>query len=335
MSSATFGTEFAPVMTTTRFDGVSWTEVQLAPSDSLELHPATHALHYGSSCFEGLKAHRQPDGTVVAFRQARHVARLRSSAKGLCLPQPPTGLIDELLDQLIASAAELTPDPPGSLYLRPTLIGTDTSIGAAARPSNTALLYALACPVGDYLPAGELTIAVETSRPRTTPRFGRIKTGANYAMALATIERARTLHAADQVLFAADGFLQETGASNIVLLDEHELLTPALDDSFLHGVTRDSLLQLAPTLGIRVTERTITVDQLTEWISRPDAEVALVGTAAVLAPVGTVVVDGIRHTVGTASARHVVERLRDTLIAVQTGRTPLVLEGPRSGRVLR
>lgn len=329
MSAATFGTEFAPVMATTGFDGVGWTEVQLTPSDSLELHPATHALHYGSSCFEGLKAHRQPDGSVVAFRQSRHVARLRSSAEGLCLPQPPTELVDDLLDQLIASTAELTPDPPGSLYLRPTLIGTDTSIGAAAHPSRTALLYALACPVGDYLPAGELTIAVETSRPRTTPQFGRIKTGANYAMALATIERARTLHDADQVLFAADGILQETGASNVVLLDEHALLTPALDNSFLHGVTRDSLLQLAPTLGIGVTERPITVEELVDWISRPDAEVALVGTAAVLAPVGTIVVDGRRHNVGTAGFNRVIERLRHTLIAVQTGDQPFVFDEAR------
>ncbi len=79
-------------------------------------------------------------------------------------------------------------------------------------------------------------------------------------------------------------------------------------------------------LGIRVTERLITVEELVDWISRPDAEVALVGTAAVLEPVGTLVVDGRRHTVGTAGINRVVERLRHMLIAVQTGDAPFVFD---------
>ena len=183
------------------------------------LHPGTHALHYGSSCFEGLKAHRQPDRSVRAFRADAHVARLRQSAARLCLPVPPADLAAELVALAVAANAELTPDPPGALYLRPTLLGTDVTIGAAAAPSATAVLYVLACPVGEYLPPRPLTVAVETVTPRTTPQFGVVKTGANYAMALSPIAAARERYGADQVLFAPGGTVQETGASNVLLID--------------------------------------------------------------------------------------------------------------------
>ena len=104
---------------------------------------------------------------------------------------PPAELVAELIDLAVAANADLTPDTPGALYLRPTLLGTDVTIGAAAAPSASAILYVLACPVGEYLPPRPLTVAVETVTPRTTPQFGVVKTGANYAMALSPIAAAR------------------------------------------------------------------------------------------------------------------------------------------------
>jgi branched-chain amino acid aminotransferase len=316
-----FGTEFAPLMAVSRFDGSSWTAPVLCPLESLQLHPGTHALHYGSACFEGLKAHRQPDGSVRAFRARDHVARLRQSAGRLCLPVPDTALAARAIALTLDAAADVTPDAPGALYLRPTLLGADASIGAAAHPSRSAVFYVLACPVGDYLPPRPLTIAVETSTPRTTPQFGVVKAGANYAMALPVVEAARRDHGADQVVFARSGVIEETGASNIVLIDGQTIVTPALTDGFLHGVTRDSLLRLARDVGWSVEERTVTVDELVAHAGRPHGEVALTGTAAVVAPVGTLVVDGRRIPVGDPSAPRATE-LRDRLIAVQTGREP-------------
>ena len=191
-----------------------------------------------------------------AFRADAHVARLRQSAARLCLPVPPAALVAELIDLAVAANAELTPDTPGALYLRPTLLGTDVTIGAAAAPSATAILYVLACPVGEYLPPRPLTVAVETVTPRTTPQFGVVKTGANYAMALSPIAAARERFGADQVLFAPGGTVQETGASNVLLIDGDDVLTPALTDAYLHGVTRDSLLRVAASASAgRVTER--------------------------------------------------------------------------------
>jgi branched-chain amino acid aminotransferase len=315
-----FGSVFAPLMGLTRFDGERWSAPELVGVDTLALHPGTHALHYGSACFEGLKAHRQPSGDVKPFRSDAHASRLEQSARRLCLPVPPAELTMKLIDLTVEAAADDTPAPPGSLYLRPTLLGADVTIGAAAHPSDTAIFYVLACPVGDYLPPRPLTIAVETVTPRTTPQFGVVKAGANYAMALSSVMRARAEVGADQVLFAPAGRLEETGASNVVLIDGERLLTPALTDAFLHGVTRDSLLRVARHLGWRVDECIVTLDDCLEWIARPTAELALTGTAAVVASVGTLVVDGTRHAVGGGGTPG-TDLLRATLRDIQTGRT--------------
>jgi len=134
------------------------------------------------------------------------------------------------------------PPTPGSLYLRPTLIGTAANIGAAGSPTTEALLYVLASPVGDYFADGvsPLRIAVEQKRRRTTEQFGAVKTGANYAMALGVTMEARAAYDVAQVLFAPDGRVQETGASNVMLISSDRVITPPADGSILEGVTRES-----------------------------------------------------------------------------------------------
>jgi branched-chain amino acid aminotransferase len=320
-ASAPFGTVFGEVMSVSRGDDHGWSPAAVEPLSSFTMHPGMHALHYGSSCFEGLKAHRFADGSVVPFRADKHAARLQQSAARLMLPVPPLDLVAELIDLAVHANAAVTPPAPGSLYLRPTLLGTDVTIGAAAYPSHSAVLYVLACPVGDYLPPRPLTIVVETVVPRTTPQFGVVKTGANYAMALGRIDRARREHQADQVLFAPGGVVQETGAANVVLVDGTHLVTPELTDAFLHGVTRDSLLQVARSLGWTVEERTVTVDDCIEWTSRPTGEIGLMGTAAVIAQVGTLVVGDQRLDLAPQPDSRLVE-LRRALGEIQTGARP-------------
>lgn len=316
-----WGSVFSPTMPIARFDGAAWSAAEVVPIESFQIHPGAHALHYGSTCFEGLKAHRQPDGSAKAFRADAHAARLQGSAARLCLPVPPVELIAEMIDLAVTTNAETVPSPPGSLYLRPTLLGTDESVGKATTPSESVVLYVLSCPVGDYLPPRPLVISVETDRPRTTPQFGRVKAGANYAMAMSTLLAARERDGADQVLFAPGGVLQETGATNVALLDGHRLVTPALTDAYLHGITRDSLVRLAAARGWEVDEREITVDETLDMIASPTAELIVMGTAAVLSSVGTLIVDGERHQVGTAGATTSADELRAALIDIQTGRT--------------
>lgn len=203
--------------------------------------------------------------------------------------------------------------------MRPTLLGVDANIGAAATPSSEALLYVIASPVGDYFDSSRaLTVQIETRLPRSTPQFGQVKTGANYAMALGITMRARA-GGADQVLFAPCGDVQETGASNFMLLDDTRLVTKPLDGSFLAGVTRDAVLTLARDLGYHVEERPIAVDELLAWAAEGEA---LTGTAAVMAGVGTFVHEGAHIRVGDGGVGPNTRRLRQALVAVQRGRAP-------------
>ncbi len=322
--TAPFGTLFGSVMSHIRFADGAWGERVLGPVQPFSFHPAAHVLHYGSACFEGLKAHRGLDGVVRIFRAEAHVARMRNSAELLCLPQPDTDVLTAMLHEVTAANNAEVPAAPGSLYLRPTLIGTEENIGAAASPSNSALLFVLASPVGDYFSGGirPLGIAIETDQPRTTPQFGMVKSGANYVMALRPTLEAKARLGIDQVLFCPDGIVQETGASNFMLIDAERVITPALTTSFLHGVTRNSLLQIARDLGYQVEEREVTVDEVIEWAKRPDGEAGLSGTAAVLSPVGRFVHDGESVAVGTGGIGEHTMKLRAALTDLHTGATP-------------
>jgi branched-chain amino acid aminotransferase len=314
-----FGTVLAQTMVTARTRGGVFGPAELAPTAPLEIDPAAHALHYGSICFEGLKAHRGVDGVVRLFRPRRHVERLRRSAGLLHLPVPPAPLVLDALCDLVRANLDAVPEAPGALYLRPVLMGTDANIGAAAAPSDEALLYVLASPVGDYFRGDgtALRLAIETDLPRTTPQFGQVKSGANYAMALGVIRRARAEHDADQVLFAPNGDVQETGAANFLLLDDERVITKGIDGSFLHGVTRDALLTMAGDLGFSVEERDIDVEEVLAFCRHGEA--ALAGTAAVLAGVGTLVHEGREVRVGDGTTATNTRRLRAALLAVQRG----------------
>jgi branched-chain amino acid aminotransferase len=316
MAATSFGSQFAGSMATATAADGAWGPGQVVPTGPLSISPAAHALHYGSSCFEGLKAHRGADGTVRIFRLDAHVARMRRSAELLMLPVPPAELLSSMIVDAVTANLHDVPTAPGALYLRPVLLGMDPNIGAAASPSGSALLYVLASPVGDYFdPSRTLTVAVETELPRTTPQFGQIKTGANYAMALGVTRKAAAEHGADQVLFAPDGDIQETGAANFIMVDGDDLVTRPLDTSFLHGVTRDSLLTLAPQVGLSVQERHISVDELAG--KADTAEAALAGTAAVLASVGTLIIKGERVAVGDGTPGSRCTQLREALLAIQ------------------
>jgi branched-chain amino acid aminotransferase len=312
-----FGTVAAGRMIVAEASAGSFGGYEVRSTSDLVLHPFAHCLHYGSTCFEGLKAHRGVDGVVRIFRVDRHVARMRRTADLVQLPIPPADLLEAMIVAAVEANLDEVPDAPGALYLRPMLLGTDPNIGAAATPSMSALLVVVASPVGDYFAGGvrPLSLLVETEILRTTPQFGEAKAGANYLMALGVTRRARAEHGCDQVLFAPGGEVQETGAANFLLFDEGRVVTRALDSTFLHGVTRDSVLTLARDRGMAVEERSIAVDELLSW----QGEAALAGTAAVLSGVGTLVHRGEHRTVGDGSVGPVTLALREGLAAIQRG----------------
>jgi branched-chain amino acid aminotransferase len=312
-----FGTVAGSMMALSDAADGSFGPARVVPTAPLTLHPFAHALHYGSSCFEGLKAHRGVDGVVRIFRMDRHVARMQRTAELVNLPVPPAELLSTMIVDVVRANLDEVPEAPGALYLRPMLFGTEPNIGAAASPSATATLAVVASPVGDYFAGGvrPLTLLVETVVPRTTPQFGEAKAGANYLMALGITRRARAEFGCDQVLFAPDGWVQETGAANFLMFEEGRVVTRGLDSSFLHGVTRDSVLTLARGFGLAVEERMVAVDELLGWTG----EAALAGTAAVLSGVGTLVHAGERITIGDGQVGPVTLTLRSALAAIQRG----------------
>ncbi len=318
---APFGSVLTDVMSLAWFRDGAWSAPQIVPTEPLPMHPAAHALHYGSSCFEGFKAYRRSDGGVHIFRLDRHIERLRQSARLLVLPEPDARQVAEMVKSLVDRCRGDVPEAPGALYLRPVLFGTMANIGAAGVPTSEACLIVLASPVWDYFTGGmkPLRIAVEL-RPRTAPHLGMVKTGGNYAAALGPTLAAKRESRADQVLFCPNGEVQETGASNFVLIRDNELLTRGLDSTFLHGVTRDSLLTLARDRGYAVHERVVHVDEMLRWVTQGEA--ALSGTAAVLAGVGTLIHEGREYRVGDGEVGPHTRALRAALVAIQRGEAP-------------
>ncbi|MBZ9613840.1 branched-chain amino acid aminotransferase [Rheinheimera sp. MA13] len=319
---AAFGTVFTPEMILSRFDNNSWTEPKIVAADSISLHPGAHVLHYSSTCFEGLKAFRHDDGGIYIFRMDKNVARLAQSSELLSLPKFDGGMLSQMILDIVKRYAADVPNPPGSMYIRPTHIGTEASIGKAAAPSLQSMLYVLLSPVGDYFAGGAkpLRLLLEDNA-RCASHMGMVKSGGNYASALQPIMKARAAVQADQVLFCPNGDVQETGAANFLLIDGNEIITKALDSSFLHGVTRDSILTLARDRGMTVSERELTVDELLERAAKPGAEAALSGTAAVLTPVGTLIHNGKEYQVGSGQGGDTTNALRQALNAIQWGKT--------------
>ncbi|KAI1123112.1 branched-chain amino acid aminotransferase [Nemania abortiva] len=302
-STLVFGRNFTDHMLTiewTQTDG--WRAPTIQPYQNLSLDPATCVFHYGFECFEGMKAYKDKAGKVRLFRPDKNMARFNKSAARIALPTfSPTALID-----LIARFAQLEerfiPEERGySLYLRPTLIGTQKTLGVG--PPGSALLFVIASPVGPYYPTGFKAVSLEATdyAVRAWPGgVGDKKLGANYApCVLPQLEAASRGFQQNLWLFGPEQYVTEVGTMNlfIALRDaetgQKELLTAPLDGTILEGVTRDSILalareKLAPE-GWRVSERKITMAA----VARAAAEGRIIevfgaGTAAIVSPVRTI-----------------------------------------------
>lgn len=317
-----FGSVLTSHMAVASFQGGQWSASEIKPVGPIELSPAAHVLHYSSTCFEGFKAFRRADGSIHVFRMDKHIARMRQSARLLVLPEPDAEQLAGMVRAVIDRCREAVPEAPGALYLRPILFGTTANIGAAATPSTDATLLVLASPVWDYFAGGmkPLRILVDDEHTRSTEQMGMVKTGGNYAAAMGPTLAARAKYQVDQVLFCPGGEVQETGAANFLLLRQGELLTRSLDSTFLHGVTRDSLLTLARDNGYVVSERVFNVKEMLQWVQAGEA--TLSGTAAVLAGVGTLIHHGEEYRVGTGEVGPLTRSLRAQLIAIQQGAAP-------------
>jgi branched-chain amino acid aminotransferase len=324
-----FGRHFTNRMFTQRYSvEKGWHDARIGPYRPLVLDPSTAVFHYAQEFFEGLKAYRRPDGEVNLFRPWENMARFNRSAQRLAMPQVDPEEHLEALMQLIALEHAWVPRQEGtSLYIRPTMIATDASLGVHA--SHTFLHFIILSPVGAYFPTGFNPVAVYVCRDyvRAVPGgTGHVKAGGNYAASLVVADEVAR-QGYHQVLWldaTEHRYVEEVGAMNIAFVYEGKhIVTPALSGSILPGVTRDSVLKLAPALGYTVSEDRIDVHQvLNDLRSGGISEVFGIGTAAVIAPIGRVGCDGQDIVVNNCQSGPVATHLFKALTDIQYGRVP-------------
>ena len=304
-----------------------WVNARIVPFGPLTLHPAATVLHYGSEIFEGLKAYRRADGGVQLFRPIENIRRLNRSAERLCLPQIPEEDALKLLTTFVNLEQDWTPSAPGtSLYLRPFLFGNDENLGVHA--VHNAQFVIIASPVGSYYAEGlnPVKIMIESEDVRAVRGgTGYAKCGGNYAASNRAAERAEE-QGYSQVLWL-DGverkYIEEVGAMNVMFKIDGEIVTPKLTGSILPGITRMSCIEVLRGEGYTVSERLLSVDELTDAMRTGRLEEAWgCGTAAVVSPIGELCYRGEKAVVNGGKIGPVTQHLYDTLTGIQWGRIP-------------
>lgn len=323
-----FGNHFTNHMVAMTWTPEGWSAPELRVFEDLSLSPATMVLHYGQAVFEGMKAYRHPDGAVRLFRPERNARRMQTSARRLAMPEVPVDHFLECLHLLVEADGSAIPTAPGcSLYLRPLMIATEVTLGT--RPAQEFLFLVIASPSGPYFSRGfeALTVWVAEDVPRAHPGgTGAAKCAGNYAAGMLVQQRAAAA-GADQVVFLDARhrrYLEELGGMNLFLVAQcarrTTLITPPLSDTILHGITRDSILELAAGLGIEAKERPVTLD---EWQTGAAdgtiTEAFACGTAAVITPIGRVLTSTGAFTVADGAPGRLSTQLRDRLLAIQQG----------------
>jgi branched-chain amino acid aminotransferase len=285
--------------------GNGWAAPRITPYQNLSLNPATSVFHYGFSCFEGMKAYRTSSGEIRLFRPDKNMERLNTSSQRIALPGFDAEALLQCISKFVAVDERFVPKKRGySLYLRPTMIGTQRTLGVSS--PRSALFFAIASPVGPYYPSGFKAVSLEATSHyvRAWPGgTGDKKLGGNYAPCiLPQLEAASRGFHQNLWLFGDEGYVTEVGTMNLFtcLINKSgrkEIVTAPLDGTILEGVTRASILELARELlepeGWLVSERKYTIKEMADAADEGRLLEAFgSGTAAVVSPVRRIAWDG-------------------------------------------
>ncbi|MBQ3552735.1 MAG: branched-chain amino acid aminotransferase [Clostridia bacterium] len=323
-NSLGFGRYFSDHMLMMDYKNGAWSQPRIEPYHRLSLDPASSVLHYAQEIFEGLKAYRRADGSIVMFRPWENAKRLNRSADRMCMPPVDVDLNVEAMRRLVELESDWVPKSFGtSLYLRPTMIANDEALGVHA--AKDYIYYVICAPSGSYYATGlaPVKIKIEDQYARAVKGgMGFAKTGGNYACSIKAGDDA-VKAGYSQVLWL-DGeekrYVQEVGAMNMMFVIDGKLVTAPLDGSILPGVTRDSVLTIARDEGMIVEERKLSVDELMDAIKDGRLTEAFgTGTAAVISPVGVLCYHGVDHVIGDGNIGKVSQHFYDTITGIQWG----------------
>ena len=309
-----------------------WQDGKLVPWEEATVHVLTHALHYGSSVFEGIRVYKGPNGPV-GLRLSDHINRMFDSAKiyYLTIPYSAAELIAACKDVVLRNGLL------DGAYIRPVAYRGYGEMGVAGDPDAPAECSIAAWEWGSYLGEGGLENGVDVCvsswqrvAPNTLPTMA--KAGGNYLSSILVTLEARRLGFAEGIALSSEGYVSEGAGENLFLLRDDVLYTPPVAASILGGLTRDMVMKLGQSIGLTIVEQNLPREML--YIAD---EVFLTGTAAEITPVRSV----DRITVGSGRRGPVAESLQKQFFGLFDGSTPdkwgwlEPIKGEGTGRVDR
>ncbi|KAM7371562.1 hypothetical protein PAMP_008786 [Pampus punctatissimus] len=317
-STLLFGKQFSDHMLTINWsEKGGWEAPRIIPFQNLSLHPASSALHYSTELFEGMKAFRGVDNRIRLFRPMLNMERMHRSADRSCLPLFDKGELLECIRKLVEVDQEWVPySQDASLYIRPTFIGTEPSLGVSR--SGEALIFVIIGPVGPYFTTGSFNPVSLLADPAFVRAWkggvGAYKMGGNYGPTIA-VQNEAVKRGCQQVLwlYGEQEEITEVGTMNLFIYWTNEK----------GGVTRQSLLDLARSWDeFKVTERTMTIKELLGALDAGRVlEVFGAGTACVVCPVGSLLYKGKTYEIPTMqNGPDLAKRFHKDLTDIQYGR---------------
>jgi branched-chain amino acid aminotransferase len=317
-----FGKCFSDHMLVAEYSDGKWQTTTISPYGDVPLSYAMSALHYGQAIFEGMKAYKNEKGEVSLFRPLENFKRLNKSAIRMCMPEVPEEIfMGGLLELLKLDSAWVPTSDSGSLYIRPFLIATDEAIGV--KPSESYKFVIITCPAGKYY-SEPIKVIVETNYFRAVHGgVGYVKAAGNYGRSLYPTKLAQQ-KGYQQVIWtdsATHDFVEESGTMNLMFVIGDKLLTPALSDTILAGITRDSVLALARDWGMKVEERKVSLREVAEAYEKGELKEAFgCGTAATIAQIVGIGFEGKDFVLPPVEDRKFSTKVDETLRLIRKGK---------------
>lgn len=319
-----FGKVFSDHMLIMDYKDGAWQQPEIVPFGELGLHPATSAIHYGQSVFEGMKANRGADGEVLIFRPDMNAKRFAESCERMCMPVIDEETFVELIRRVVDLDRDWVPGKEGySLYIRPFMFATDDFIGI--KPSDTYKFIIFTCPVGAYY-SEPVSVKIEEHYTRAAQGgVGRAKTAGNYAASLypAKLAQEEGFHQLVWTDAAEHKYIEESGTMNILFEIDGKLVTPSEDmDTILRGVTKRSAVEIAQHWGVEVEERRVTVEEVVKALREGRVTDAFgAGTAATIAQVARIGFRGEMFELPAVEDRTISNKIKAYLTDLKSGKT--------------